>query len=222
MLLRVCSMSLLKTLWGKEKLLVTSNFSFSHSVFCLFGELSFIFIESKIAIGKLVQFVRVQNSSCGKRLTLLPSDKNLDQSKEENESDSDMEICLGKYRRHSGKGRKLWLPAFSLSSPFSAMVSKIFIAEKVAKPFVVKISSMTDLRSIIIIHVRSLQIRIDRADLRTGGRWFDPRLGQYSFRGFMIVIPPEFILLPPLSVVWTMVMWESSQWLVKNIVRSTA
>ena len=24
------------------------------------------------------------------------------------------------------------------------------------------------------------------ADLRTGGRWFDPRLGQYSFRGLMI------------------------------------
>ena len=28
--LRVCSISLLKTLWEKEKLLVTSNFSFSH------------------------------------------------------------------------------------------------------------------------------------------------------------------------------------------------
>ena len=27
----------LKTLWEKEKLLVTSNFSFSHSVFYLFG-----------------------------------------------------------------------------------------------------------------------------------------------------------------------------------------
>ena len=31
--LRVCSTSLLKTLWKKEKLLVTSNFSFPHSVF---------------------------------------------------------------------------------------------------------------------------------------------------------------------------------------------
>ena len=31
--LRVCSIILLKTLWEKEKLLVTSNFSFSHSVF---------------------------------------------------------------------------------------------------------------------------------------------------------------------------------------------
>ena len=31
--LRVCSRGLLKTLWEKEKLLITSNFSFSHSVF---------------------------------------------------------------------------------------------------------------------------------------------------------------------------------------------
>ena len=33
----VCSTSLLKTLWEKEKLLVTSNFTFSHSVFYPFG-----------------------------------------------------------------------------------------------------------------------------------------------------------------------------------------
>ena len=32
-LLRVCSTSLLKTLGEKEKLLITSNFSFSHNVF---------------------------------------------------------------------------------------------------------------------------------------------------------------------------------------------
>ena len=48
------------------------------------------------------------------------------------------------------------------------------------------------------------------ADLRTRGRWFDPRLGQYSFRGLMIVIATGF---SPLSFVSTMVMWESSQWL---------
>ena len=59
------------------------------------------------------------------------------------------------------------------------------------------------------------------AVLRTGGRRFDPRLGQYSFRGLMIVIATGFIILSPLSVVSTMVMWESSQWLKKNIVRST-
>ena len=32
-------------------------------------------------------------------------------------------------------------------------------------------------------------------DLTIGGRWFDPRIGQYSFRGLMIVIATGFILL---------------------------
>ena len=43
--LRVCGTSHLKTLCKKEKLLVKSNFSFSHSVFHLFRELSAIFIK---------------------------------------------------------------------------------------------------------------------------------------------------------------------------------
>ena len=43
------------------------------------------------------------------------------------------------------------------------------------------------------------------ADLRTGGRWFDPRLGQYSFRGLIIVIRKGFIPLSLLSVVSPMV-----------------
>ena len=43
--LHVCTYSLLKTLWEKEKLLKTSNFSFSHSVFCPFRGLSSIFIK---------------------------------------------------------------------------------------------------------------------------------------------------------------------------------
>ena len=42
--LRVCSTSLLKTLMEKKKLLVTSNFSFSISVFYPFGQLSAIYI----------------------------------------------------------------------------------------------------------------------------------------------------------------------------------
>ena len=53
-------------------------------------------------------------------------------------------------------------------------------------------------------------------DLRTGGRWFDPRLSKYSFRGLMIGITSGFIPLSLLSVVWTMVKLESSQWLGKN------
>ena len=59
------------------------------------------------------------------------------------------------------------------------------------------------------------------ADLRRGGRWFDIRLGQYSFRRLMIVIATGFIPFSPLSVVSTMVMWESSQWIGNNFVRST-
>ena len=54
--LPVCSTRLLKTLREKEKLLVTSNFSFSNSVFYLFGELSAIFNKLKIVVCKLFQF----------------------------------------------------------------------------------------------------------------------------------------------------------------------
>ena len=57
--LRVCSISLLKTLREKEKLLVASNFSFSHSVFYLFGELSAILKKYEIVVCKLFQFGRV-------------------------------------------------------------------------------------------------------------------------------------------------------------------
>ena len=57
--LRVCRTSLLKTQLEKEKLLITSNFSFSHSVFYPFGELSNIFIKFKIVVCKLFQFGRV-------------------------------------------------------------------------------------------------------------------------------------------------------------------
>ena len=46
----------LKTLSEKEKLLVTSNFSFSHSVFYLFRELSVIFIKFQIVVCNLFQF----------------------------------------------------------------------------------------------------------------------------------------------------------------------
>ena len=46
-------LSLLKTLWKKEKLLVTSNFSFSHSVFYPFGKLSVIFTLFEIVVCRL-------------------------------------------------------------------------------------------------------------------------------------------------------------------------
>ena len=46
--------SLLKTLWEKEKLLVKSNFSFSHSVFYQCGELPANFIKFEIVICTLL------------------------------------------------------------------------------------------------------------------------------------------------------------------------
>ena len=61
--LRVYSASLLKTLWEKEKLLVTSNFSFSHSVFYPFGKLFTISIWFIVVVCKLFQF--------GKSLTFV-------------------------------------------------------------------------------------------------------------------------------------------------------
>ena len=54
--LRVCSTSLLKTLWEKDKLLVTSNLSSSRSVFYQFGELFAIFIKFEIVVCKIFQF----------------------------------------------------------------------------------------------------------------------------------------------------------------------
>ena len=59
--------------WGstrleQEKLLVTSNFFFSHSVFYLFEEISSIFIQFEIVVCKLFQFEVVWNLSFGKGL----------------------------------------------------------------------------------------------------------------------------------------------------------
>ena len=69
--LRVCFARLLKTLRGKEKLLVTSNFSFSHSVSYPYEELPSIFIKFEIVVCKLFQFGRVQNLLFGKGLKPL-------------------------------------------------------------------------------------------------------------------------------------------------------
>ena len=60
--------SCLKTLWEKEKLLVMSNCSFSHSIFYPFRELSGNFIKLKIVVYKLVQFGRVQDLSFRKNV----------------------------------------------------------------------------------------------------------------------------------------------------------
>ena len=54
--LRVCNTSPLKTLREKEKLLVTSSFSFSFSVFYTLGKLSAIFNTFEIVVCKRFQF----------------------------------------------------------------------------------------------------------------------------------------------------------------------
>ena len=54
--LRVCCISLLKTLRETEKLLVTNNFSFSLSVYYPSGQLSAIFIKFEIVVCKPFQF----------------------------------------------------------------------------------------------------------------------------------------------------------------------
>ena len=56
---RLWETSLLKTQWEKEKLLVTSNFSFSHSVFYPFRQLSSIFVKFEIVVCKLFQFGKI-------------------------------------------------------------------------------------------------------------------------------------------------------------------
>ena len=48
--------SVSKALWEKEKLLVTSNFSFSYSVFNPFGELSGNYMKFTIAVCKFLSF----------------------------------------------------------------------------------------------------------------------------------------------------------------------
>ena len=55
----------------KEKLLVTSNFSFFHSVFYPFGKRSTIFTETEIVVCKLLQFGQFEIMSFGKGLMHL-------------------------------------------------------------------------------------------------------------------------------------------------------
>ena len=73
--------SLSKKLGEKEKLLIMSNFSFSHCAFYPFEEISSIFIKFEIVISKLFQFGRAWNLSFGKQLTLYQTTCLLEWSK---------------------------------------------------------------------------------------------------------------------------------------------
>ena len=50
------------------------------------------------------------------------------------------------------------------------------------------------------------------------GCWFDPSLGQYSFQGVVMVIATGLIPLSQFIFSMIVIIWESSQWLGKNIV----
>ena len=96
-------------LWEKEKLLITSNFSFSHSVF-----------------KRLLLQTRKKPGLVWERVNSSPNDKFLDWSKLEALADNRINVIekskfvFGTGRKHCGKRRKCWLPAFS---PFLTMFS---------------------------------------------------------------------------------------------------
>ena len=75
--LLVCSTNILKTLREKEKLLVSNNFSFSHSVFYPFAELNTIFIKFKTVVCKLFSLFPTVFSTLLQNLTLFSSNLKL-------------------------------------------------------------------------------------------------------------------------------------------------
>ena len=132
-----------------------------------------------------------------------------------------------KSRNHCDERRNCWQPSFS---PFSTVFSTgLLLSILKSRDCVINVNATRKLLSAGAFIVIKCKVFVFWAephsaviqDLRTGGHWFDPRLGQYSFHGLMIVIATGFIPLSLLSIVWTMCMWEKSHWLEKNIVLST-
>ena len=122
----VCSTRLSKTLRVEEKLLITSNFSFSLSVFYTFGKLSAIFINFEIVFCTLFQFGRVKNLSSGKGLTHYQT-TNFRLFQTERVSRRQFQIwrkwkkVIQTGRKHCGKRRNCLLRAIS---PFPTVFSK--------------------------------------------------------------------------------------------------
>ena len=118
---------LLKTLLEKEKMLVSSIFSFFHNVFCpsrntfwYFFFITFILLstnafnldQSKILpFGKEFTITKTNfNSTKWQNFTLVHIQSIC---RRQNICDSKIKIYIGKNRKHWGKRRKCWLPAFS-------------------------------------------------------------------------------------------------------------
>ena len=64
LVLKCLQYSLLKTLWKKEKLLVTSNFSFSHSIFYLFKSKNFQLYSSNLKLLSANSFNLEESKMC--------------------------------------------------------------------------------------------------------------------------------------------------------------
>ena len=100
----VCSTSLLKTLWEKEKLLIMSNFSFSYSVFYPFGELSAIFIKFEICqlltllVWKSLKFVVWERAKSLDAFVNIGTKINPDQKAKLGKSNQQHEIHFVTYR----------------------------------------------------------------------------------------------------------------------------
>ena len=101
-----------KTLWEKDKLLVTSNLSFSHSVFKRPAQQTCL---NQGLFGKGLNLYQRQNFGLVQIESIC---------RPQIKCDSKTEICFGKGRKHCGKKRKCWLPAFS---PFPIMFSEGFL-----------------------------------------------------------------------------------------------
>ena len=122
----------MKTLWKKGDIAHNEQFLlFPHSVFYPLGELSATFLKLEIVICNLIQFGSVWNLSVGKGMMRLLFIKRQNSRllqtgsicRRQNKCDSKIEVCHGMRRKHCGKRRKCWWPAFS---PFPTMFSKAF------------------------------------------------------------------------------------------------
>ena len=78
---RVFISSLLKTLWEKEKLLVKSNFSFSHRVFYSFLELSAIFTKFENCLLQILTVWKSLKSVVWERVKALTNKTELKKAK---------------------------------------------------------------------------------------------------------------------------------------------
>ena len=114
-MLRVYSTSLLKTLWEKEKMLVTSIFSFPHSVFYSMKKKIIILATFNLSsvnafnsvMFKILLFGKERVKSTRQHKFSFVQTESICRHK--NKCDPKTEICFQKSKKHTGKSRKCWL-----------------------------------------------------------------------------------------------------------------